>query len=177
MLTTRELLEGRRLYEAVSGLYRNTRQDEFFWFAFRRSSDWVHLDAETRLNGGIYREFDGIRWGVLLVDGAVALKSRQSGPGHRRLHGMVEHGMNWKIQLRSADPAEWEGRAAIRCEWSDDQMVGEAWFDAASGLVVRTSFSDEVVELTDLRFDDAVNPAVFEPPQRTISEAPVRALE
>ncbi|MGH9001543.1 MAG: hypothetical protein ACRDYV_00275, partial [Acidimicrobiia bacterium] len=121
---------------AVSGLYRNTRQDDFFWFAFRRPEDWVQLDAATRSNGAIYVAIDGLRWGFLLVEGAVALKGRQRGPGYRRLHAMVVHGMRWAGPPTASEPIVWEGRDALRSQWADDQMGAEAVIDLASGVVV-----------------------------------------
>jgi len=169
VLTTGELLDGRVRYEAVSGVYRNTRQDDLFWFAFRRPRCWVELDAETRSNGAMHVDVDGLGWGFLLVDGAVALECRAGGPGYRRLHSMVEYGRRepWPPP-RETEAATWEGRQALRCRWDDEKMRGEALFDLASGLLIRTEWPGEVVELTDLRFDDAVDESAFVPPDRTL---------
>lgn len=169
VFTTRELLEGRTRYEAVSGLYRNTRQEGFFWCAFRRPHCWVELDAETRSNGAMHVEVDGVRWGLLIVDRALALRCRAGGPGYRRLHAMVEYGRHegWPAP-RSTEAAAWEGRDALRCRWETDDLQGEALFDLASGLVVRTERPGEVVELTDLRFDEGVDASAFVPPERAL---------
>lgn len=168
MLTTAEILEGQTRFEAVAGLYRTTRQADDFWFAFRRPADWVQLDATTRSNGGLFVEVDGVRKGVLIVAGAAAVESSQGAPGHRRLHAMVQHGMTWPGAPVATESTVWEGREALRCRWQAE-VEGEAIFDLESGLLVRTESPDEVVELTDLRFDTQVDQAVFEPPDRTIS--------
>lgn len=133
MLTTAEILEGRTDFESVSGLYRNTRQGDNFWFAFRRPADWVQLDAGTRSNGGLYVEVEGVRKGVLIVAGAAAVESAQGAPGHRRLHAMVQHGMTWPGAPVATEPTAWEGREALRCRWQAE-VTGEAIFDLESGL-------------------------------------------
>jgi hypothetical protein len=166
VLTTAEILEGRSRFEAVSGLYRNTRHGDYFWFAFRRPADWVQLDASTKSNGALYVEVDGARKGVLIVAGAAAAESSQGAPGHRRLHSMVQHGMTWPGAPAVTEPTVWAGREALRCRWQAE-VKGEAIFDRESGLPVRTEWPDEVVELTDLRFDTQVDRTVFEPPDRT----------
>lgn len=166
MLTAAEILGGQTCFEAESGLYRNTRQADDFWFAFRRPADWVQLDAPTRSNGGLYLGSAAARKGLLIVAGAVALETSQDSPGHRRLHAMVQHGMTWPGSPRSTEPAVWEGREAVRCRWEGE---GEAIFDLVSGLVLRTEWPNEVAELTDLAFDTQVDQTVFEPPARRIS--------
>lgn len=167
-LTTAELLKGPARYDAVSGLYRNTPQEDFFWFAFRRPESWVQLDAETRLHGDLHVEVDGTRFGFLIVDGAVALRCREGGPGYRRLHAMVQHGMTWPGVPISTETVTREGRQTLRCLW-ENEIEGEAVFDLTSGLIVRTEWPGEVVELTDLRFDHQVDSGVFDPPRRTVT--------
>ena len=168
MLTAAEILGGQTCFEAVSGLYRNTRQDDYFWFAFRRPADWVQLDAPTRSNGGLYLGSTATRKGLLLVAGAVAVETPQGRPGHRRLHAMVQHGMTWPGSPGLTEPAAWEGRKALRCRWQDE-VDGETIFDLESGLVLRTDWPNEIVELTDLAFDRDVDQTVFEPPVQRIT--------
>ncbi|MCA1845598.1 MAG: hypothetical protein LC792_20875 [Actinobacteria bacterium] len=168
VLTPAEILEGRTRFEAVAGLYQNTRQDDDLWFAFRRPADWALLDAPTRSNGGLYIERAGVRKGLLLVDGAVAVEAAQHEPGYRRLHAMVQHGMTWPRPPSSTATTVREGREALVCSWYAE-VDGEAIFDLATGLLVRTEWPGEVVELTDLRFDTQVDQTVFEPPDRTIN--------
>lgn len=169
VLTVEQLLAGETRYLAVSGLYRNTRQEDFFWFAFRRPGDWVQLDAETRSNGALHVHIDGVRWGILIADGAVAIKSRAGSPGYRRLHAMVEYGRRdpWPAP-QAIEPTNWDGREALRCLWDGDDRAREALFDVASGLLVRTETEGERVELTQLAFDDAVLDSIFFPPERTM---------
>lgn len=168
MLTAAEILGGQTYFEAVSGLYRNTRQDDHFWFAFRRPADWVQLDAPSRSNGGLYLGSAAARRGLLIVAGAVAIESSQSRPAHRRLHAMVQYGMTWPGSPDSTEPAAWEGREALRCGWQVE-VEGEAIFDLESGLVVRTAWPSEIVELTDLAFDTEVDQTAFEPPVQRIT--------
>lgn len=168
MLTAADVIRGRTRFEAVSGLYRNTRQEDGFWFAFRRPADWVELDAATRSDGALYVDVGGVRRGFLIVAGAVAVESTQSAPGHRRLHAMVQHGMTWPGSPRSTETMIWEGREAVRVRWQAE-VDGQATFDLESGLVVCTEWPDELVELTDLNFDTEVDPTVFEPPHRKIT--------
>jgi hypothetical protein len=75
---------------------------------------------------------------------------------------MVQHGMTWPSSPDSTEPASWDGRKALRCRWQE--VDGEAIFDLESGLVVRTDWPNEIVELTDLAFDSEVDQTVFEPP-------------
>jgi hypothetical protein len=168
VLTPAEILAGRIRLEAVSGLYRNTRQEDELWFAFRRAADWVLLDAPTRSHGGLFIEIGGVRKGLLIVDGVVAVEAPQREPGYRRLHAMVQHGMTWPGTPNSTEPTVWEGRDALACRWHAE-VEGEAIFDLATGLPVRTAGPHEIVELTDLRFDTQVDQVVFEPPAPRIT--------
>jgi hypothetical protein len=168
VFTLQQLLAGESGYRAVSGLYRNTRQSDFFWFAFRRPSCWVHLDAETRSKGSMHVDLDGQRWGILIAGGAVVIRCRDAGPAYRRLHGMVEHGRRdpWPAP-QAAEPAQWDSRGALRCRWDDEEPAREAVFDVASGLLVRTETAGELVELSQLTFDDGVSDDLFVPPDQT----------
>jgi hypothetical protein len=168
VLTVSEVLGGQRRFRAVSGVYRNSRQEDLLWFAFRQPQEWVHLDAPQRLNGTMHVQVSGVRRAFLVVDGAVAVESPQANPGYRRLHAMVEHGIDWPGPPDATGDVLWEGRQAVRCRWRAE-VEGEATFDLATGLVVRTDWPGEIVELTDLCFDDEVDPGVFIPPDRTLS--------
>ncbi len=128
----------------------------------------MQLDAETRLHGDLHVEVDGDRMGFLIVDGAVALRCRETGPGYRRLHAMVQHGMTWPGEPVLTETVTREGRQALRYRW-ENEIEGEAVFDLLSGMVVRTEWPGEVVELSDLQFDDQVDPSVFDPPGRTMT--------
>jgi hypothetical protein len=168
VLTPAEILAGRIRFEAVSGLYRNSRQEDDLWFAFRRPADWVLLDAPTRSDGGLFIEIGGVRKGLLIVDGAVAVEAPQREPGYRRLHAMVQHGMMWPGTPNSTETRVWEGRDALACRWHAE-IEGEAIFDLATRVPVRTEWPAEIVELTDLRFDTQVDEPVFETPDRRIT--------
>jgi hypothetical protein len=169
VLRLEELLAGETRYRAVSGLYRNTRQEDFFWFAFRAPHCWAELDAETRSNGAFHIEVDDERWGVLVADGAVVMKCLAGEPGYRRLHAMVDPRLRRPSPMTpvAVERGEWEGREAVTCRW-DDHPPGKALFDVASGLVVRTETADEVVELSEIQFDDAVAADAFVPPEKTV---------
>ncbi len=166
MLNASDVLEGRKRFRAVSGVYRNSRQDDLLWFAFREPSEWVHLDVAERVNGAMHVEVDGVRRALLIVDGAVAVETQQAGPAYRRLHAMVEHGIGWPGPPDAVEEVLWEGRQAVRCRWHE--VGGEATFDLGAGLVVRTEWPGEIVEFTDLCLDDDVDFAVFDPPSRTL---------
>lgn len=168
MLAIEQVLAGETRYRAVSGLYRNTRQDDFFWFAFRTPGCWVELDAETRSHGAMHIDVEGDRWGILIAHGTVVMKCRAGGPGYRRLHAMVEHGRKdpWP-KPQDVEPLTWEGSEALRCRWGDEGRTREALFDVASGLLVRTETAGELVELTQLAFNDDVSDDLFVPPHRT----------
>jgi hypothetical protein len=168
VLTPAEILAGRIRLEAVSGLYRNTRQEDEMWFAFRWPADWVLLDVPSRSNGALFIEVGGVRTGLLIVDGVVAVEAPQHEPGYRRLHAMVQHGMRWPGTPNSTETTVWEGRNALACGWHAE-VDGEAIFDLATGLPVRTEWPGEIVELTNLRFDTQVDQGVFEPPDRRIT--------
>jgi hypothetical protein len=169
VLSVSEVLGGQRRFRAVSGVYQNSRQEDLLWFAFRQPQEWVHLDVPDRLNGTMHVQVGGVRRAVLVVDGAVAVKSSQAHPGYRRLHAMVEHGMDWPGPPDSTEDVLWEGRQAVRCRWPAE-VEGQATFDLDTGLVVQTEWPGEIVELTGIRFDDEVDPGIFVPPDRTLSD-------
>jgi hypothetical protein len=169
VLTVSEVLAGQRRFRAVSGVYRNTRQEDVLWFAFRQPQEWVHLDVPERLNGTMHVQVNGARRALLIVDGAVAVESAEANPAYRRLHAMVEHGIDWPGPPNATEDVLREGREAVRCHWRTE-VEGQATFDLATGLVVQTDWPGEIVELADLRFDADVDPGVFIPPDRTLSD-------
>ena len=168
VLTPAEILEGRTRFETVSGLYRNTRQDDDLWFAYRRSADWALFETRSKSDGGLYIEQGGARRALLIVRGAVAVQTDQHAPGHRRLQAMVQHGVTWPGPPGSTTTTVWEGREALACRWHDE-VEREAIFDLETGLPVRTEWPGEVVELTELCFDMQVDQTVFDPPDQAIT--------
>jgi hypothetical protein len=169
VLSASEVLEGRRRFRAVSGVYRNSRQNDLLWFAFREPQEWVHLDVAERVHGMIHVEASGVRRALLIVDGAVAVETQEASPAYRRLHAMVKYGIDWPGPPDAVEDVLWEGRQAVRCQWRGE-VEGEATFDRETGLVVRTEWPGEIVELAELRFDDDVDLDVFDPPARTLSD-------
>jgi hypothetical protein len=91
VLTVSEVLGGQRRFRAVSGVYRNTRQEDLLWFAFRQPQEWVHLDVPERLNGTMHVQVSGVRRALLVVDGAVAGEIHVLSEGERstRMMGAV----------------------------------------------------------------------------------------
>jgi len=73
--------------------------------------------------------------------------------------------MTWPSRPPFTERTVWEGREALHFRWHAE-VDGEAVFDLDSGLLVRTEWPDERVELTDLDFDTQVDQTVFEPPHR-----------
>jgi hypothetical protein len=159
-------------YEVISGRHQghnrfgNERDQRF---AYRLGGSFVVMDLSWQ-NGELYlgSPRSGYR-GVLVTDGRIAVDTNETGPGHTRLLTILEQGFPaMEVSPVEEQAVEHEGRPAVlRTYVGRDGQRGHVTVDAGSGVAVRIRLGDEVADLTDLRFDDDVEPALFVPPSES----------